>query len=145
MASNSGSRSSLSGSSPLAGRLREAAPATGRVDDRHVQQRIDVEVGHVVDEVAGETQQQVVGLLLDLRDAGVGAVGLVDQQDDGQLRLERLAQHEAGLRQRALDASTSSTTPSTIDRPRSTSPPKSAWPGVSMTLIVTGASVWMPL
>ncbi len=27
------------------------------------------------------------------------------------------------------DASTSSTTPSTIDRPRSTSPPKSAWPG----------------
>ncbi len=33
------------------------------------------------------------------------------------------------------DASTSSTTPSTIDRPRSTSPPKSAWPGVSMTLM----------
>ena len=41
-------------------------------------------------------------LLLDLGDAGVGAVGLVDQEDDGQLRLERLAQHEAGLRQRAL-------------------------------------------
>ena len=35
------------------------------------------------------------------------------------------------------DASTSSTTPSTIDRPRSTSPPKSAWPGVSMTLMTT--------
>ena len=34
------------------------------------------------------------------------------------------------------DASTSRTTPSTIDRPRSTSPPKSAWPGVSITLIV---------
>ena len=33
------------------------------------------------------------------------------------------------------DASTSSNTPSTIDSPRSTSPPKSAWPGVSMTLI----------
>ena len=32
-------------------------------------------------------------------------------------------------------ASTSSTTPSTMDRPRSTSPPKSAWPGVSMMLI----------
>ena len=41
-------------------------------------------------------------LFLDLGDAGVGAVGLVDQQDDGKLRLERLAQHEAGLRQRAL-------------------------------------------
>src|SRR5215218_1903674 len=35
-------------------------------------------------------------------------------------------------------ASTSSTTPSTMDRPRSTSPPKSAWPGVSITLMMTG-------
>ena len=34
-------------------------------------------------------------------------------------------------------ASTSSTTPSTIDRMRSTSPPKSAWPGVSTMLIRT--------
>ena len=34
------------------------------------------------------------------------------------------------------DASTSSTTPSTMDNPRSTSPPKSAWPGVSITLMV---------
>ena len=33
------------------------------------------------------------------------------------------------------DASTSSSTPSTMDRPRSTSPPKSAWPGVSITLM----------
>ena len=33
-------------------------------------------------------------------------------------------------------ASTSSSTPSTMDRPRSTSPPKSAWPGVSMMLMV---------
>ena len=32
------------------------------------------------------------------------------------------------------EASTSSSTPSTIVRPRSTSPPKSAWPGVSMML-----------
>ncbi|CAM5462984.1 hypothetical protein SCALM49S_03421 [Streptomyces californicus] len=37
------------------------------------------------------------------------------------------------------EASTSSTTASTIDRPRSTSPPKSAWPGVSMMLIVIGS------
>ena len=34
-------------------------------------------------------------------------------------------------------ASTSSSTPSTIVSPRSTSPPKSAWPGVSMMLIFT--------
>ena len=38
-------------------------------------------------------------------------------------------------------ASTSSRTPSTISRPRSTSPPKSAWPGVSMMLMVTLAAV----
>ena len=37
------------------------------------------------------------------------------------------------------EASTSSTMPSTIDSPRSTSPPKSAWPGVSMMLIVIGS------
>src|SRR5580693_8739138 len=34
-------------------------------------------------------------------------------------------------------ASTSSRTPSTMDRPRSTSPPKSAWPGVSTMLMVS--------
>src|SRR4030095_15311077 len=33
-------------------------------------------------------------------------------------------------------ASTSSSTPSTMDSPRSTSPPKSAWPGGSTTLTV---------
>ena len=33
-------------------------------------------------------------------------------------------------------ASTRSTTPSTMDSPRSTSPPKSAWPGVSTTFTV---------
>ena len=43
-----------------------------------------------------------MGLFLDLGDASVGAVGLVDQEDDGKLGLESLAQHEAGLRERAL-------------------------------------------
>ena len=47
-------------------------------------------------------EQQVVALFDDLVDAGIRSVGLVDQQDDGELRLERLAQHESGLRQRAL-------------------------------------------
>ena len=35
------------------------------------------------------------------------------------------------------EASTRRSTPSTMVRPRSTSPPKSAWPGVSMMLILT--------
>ena len=36
------------------------------------------------------------------RRAGVGPVDLVDHQDDGQVPSERLAQHEPGLRERAL-------------------------------------------
>ena len=39
---------------------------------------------------------------IDLVDAGVGPVDLVDDHDHGQVGLERLAQHEAGLGQRAL-------------------------------------------
>ena len=35
------------------------------------------------------------------------------------------------------EASTSRAMASTMDSPRSTSPPKSAWPGVSMMLMVT--------
>ena len=84
---------------PIAGCRTGAAAG---IDDRHVQQGVHVEVGHVVDQIACEPEQQVVGLLLDLGDAGVRAVGLVHQEDDGQLRLERLAQHEARLRQRSL-------------------------------------------
>ena len=76
--------------------------------------------------VVGQAEQQVGGFADDLFDTGVGAVGLVHAQDDRQLGFEGLAQHEAGLRQRASDASTSSTTPSTMEMPRSTSPPKSA-------------------
>ncbi|MBG9887308.1 hypothetical protein ABE10_12385, partial [Bacillus toyonensis] len=72
------------------------------VDDGDVQQRVDIEVRDVVHEVRGETQQQVVRLTLHLGDTGVRAVGLVDEEDDGKLRLERLAQDETRLRQRAL-------------------------------------------
>ena len=78
------------------------AVATRGVDDGEVEQRVDVEVGHVVVQVARQREQQVVALLDDLVDAGIRAVGLVDQQDDGELRFERLAQHEPGLRQRTL-------------------------------------------
>jgi hypothetical protein len=78
------------------------ARASGGVHDRHVQQGVDVEVGHIFLQVRGKPQQQVVGLLLDLGDAGVGPVCLVHEQDDGKLGLERLAQHEARLRQGAL-------------------------------------------
>ena len=58
--------------------------------------------GDLVRQVGGEAEEQVLALGDDLVDARVGAVGLVDQQDDGELGLERLAEHEAGLGQRAL-------------------------------------------
>ena len=53
-------------------------------------------------EIGRDVEQQVVALRDDLGDAGVGPVGLVDHQDHRQMRGQRLAQHEAGLRQRAL-------------------------------------------
>ena len=52
--------------------------------------------------VGVEVEEQLLHLVDDLGDAGVGAVDLVDHEDHRQARLERLAQHEAGLRQRAL-------------------------------------------
>jgi hypothetical protein len=52
--------------------------------------------------VLDEVHEQLHDLVLDLGDAGVGAVHLVDAEDDRQVRGEGLAQHEAGLRERAL-------------------------------------------
>ncbi len=68
----------------------------------HLEQRVDVEVRHVVVQVRGQRQQQVVGLVDHFDDARVGAVHLVDDDDDGQVRRERLAQHKAGLREGTL-------------------------------------------
>ena len=62
------------------------------VDDREVDLRL----------VGVEVEEQLVDLIDDLRDARVGPVDLVDDQDHRQPQLERLAQHEAGLGQRPL-------------------------------------------
>ena len=68
---------------------------------------------------------------------GVRAVDLVD--DDDRLQPDsnalRSTNRVCGIGPSA--ASTSSSTPSAILRTRSTSPPKSAWPGVSMMLTFT--------
>ena len=71
---------------------RRPAGPRGAVDDRE----LDLLVGGV------QVEEQRVGLVDDLVDPGVRAVGLVDHQHHRQLRLQRLAQHEPGLRQRAL-------------------------------------------
>ena len=52
--------------------------------------------------VGVEVQEQLVYLVHHLRDPRVRPVHLVDDQDHREMRLERLAQHEARLRQRAL-------------------------------------------
>ena len=73
------------------GQRGPAGPRVG-VDDRE----LDLVVGGV------EVEEELVDLVDDLGDAGVGAVDLVDDEDHRQLRLERLAQDEARLRHRAL-------------------------------------------
>ena len=72
------------------------------VDHRGVEDRVQVQVGHLVGEVACQAEQQIRGLGDHLGDPGVGAVHLVDDDDHRQLGGQRLAQHEAGLRQGAL-------------------------------------------
>ena len=52
--------------------------------------------------VGVQVQEQLVDLVDHLGDAGVGPVDLVDDEDHRQAGLERLAQDEAGLGQRAL-------------------------------------------
>ena len=52
--------------------------------------------------VLDEVHEQLHDLVLDLLDAGVRSVHLVDAEHDRQVRGERLAEHETGLRERAL-------------------------------------------
>ena len=52
--------------------------------------------------VGVEVEEQLLDLVHDLGGAGVAPIDLVGHDDDGQPGLERLAEHEAGLGQRAL-------------------------------------------
>ena len=93
MTSNSGCRSALSGLLPSVGPGQRRLTGLGlAVDDRE----LDL-LGRRV-----EVEEQLVGLVDDLGDARVRAVDLVDDQDDRLVLLQRLAEHEPGLRQRAL-------------------------------------------
>ncbi len=85
--STSGSRSSASSSGS-----KPARPARVGVDDRELDLRL----------VGVEVEEELVDLVHDLLGARVGPVDLVHDEDDGQPRLERLAEDEARLRQRAL-------------------------------------------
>ena len=71
---------------------RRAAGARVAVHDREVDLVL----------VGVEVEEQLLHLVHHLGDARVGAVDLVDHDHHGQPRLERLAQHEPGLGERAL-------------------------------------------
>ena len=73
------------------GQRRLAGPGVA-VDDRELDLLL----------VGVEVEEQLVDLVDDVGDARVGPVDLVDDEDHRQLRLERLAQHEARLGQRPL-------------------------------------------
>ena len=88
MASNSGRRSSPGTSRRGAG----GAGAAAGVEHRE----LDLLFGRV------EIDEQVVDLVQHFLRSRVGAIDLVDDHDRRQAALEGLAQHEAGLRQRAL-------------------------------------------
>ena len=75
------------------GASQRSATCLGRgVDDREV----DLLLGGV------KIEEELVRLIDDLADARVRAIDLVDDEHDGQALLQCLAQHEAGLGQRAL-------------------------------------------
>ena len=67
----------------------------------------------------------------------VVAVDLVDDDDDRQAELEAFCSTKRVCGSGPSAASTSRSAPSAIFSVRSTSPPKSAWPGVSTMLMVT--------
>ena len=98
-----------------------------RVDDRE----LDLILAGV------EIDERCVDLVHHLGDAGVGAVDLVHHEHHRQPPSSALRSTKRVWGSGPSEASTSSITPSTIVRPRSTSPPKSAWPGVSTRLSFT--------
>ena len=77
-----------------------AARAAGGVHDGQVEEAGGD--GLVELELVGQLEQELEALVDDLGAARVGAVGLVDHEDDGQARHEGLAQHETRLGQGAL-------------------------------------------
>ena len=76
--------------------------------------------------LASEHGEQVEDLVMHLVRPGVAAVDLVDHHDGPQTQASALPVTNLVCGIGPSAASTSTTTPSTIDRMRSTSPPKSA-------------------
>src|SRR5207245_2365134 len=116
----------------------QRAAGLREVGRRRAGPRVRVEDGEL-ELVLGrvEVDEEVVHLVEDLGRPRVAAVDLVDDDDGREPGLEGLLQHEPGLGSGPSAASTRRSTPSTSVSVRSTSEPKSAWPGVSTMLMWT--------
>ena len=101
------------------------AVAARTVEDREV----ELLVGGV------ERREQVEDFVDDFDVARIRAVDLVDRDDRPRPTFSALPTTNLVCGIGPSAASTSTIAPSTIDRMRSTSPPKSAWPGVSTMLM----------
>jgi hypothetical protein len=87
--------------------------------------------------VGVEVEEELLDLGDDLVDARVGRSTLLTTSTIGSRASSALRSTKRVWGSGPSLASTSSSTPSTIVMPRSTSPPKSAWPGVSTMLTLT--------
>ena len=72
------------------------------VNNRNVEQGIHICVNAFAHQIFGQSKKKVLGLRDNLFDTGIGAVNLIDDNDDGKLCLKSLTQYEAGLRERAF-------------------------------------------
>ena len=72
------------------------------INNRNVEQGIHICVDAFAHQIFGQSKKKVLRFRDNLFDAGIGAVNLVDDDDDGKLRLKSLTQDEAGLRERAF-------------------------------------------
>ena len=139
--SNSGSRLSPSGFSPLAGSVVLAMPA--RPDAYSVGNPSASSAAFWASSSRSEATSSSRSWLSETTSAirASGRSVLLTTRITGRCAASALRSTKRVCGSGPSDASTSSSTPSTIDRPRSTSPPKSAWPGVSITLITVIAAV----
>jgi len=87
--------------------------------------------------VGAKIDEQVVDLVQDFLRPGIGAVDLVDHDQNGQARVQGFLEHEPGLGQRALGGVHQQHRAVDHGQGALHFPAKSAWPGVSTILIFT--------
>src|SRR5665648_393048 len=135
---NSGSRSGLSGIDPSAGLVSEARPALAEAKTTGTSRTASrSSPGTSSCRSAARPSSRSVDSCTTSSMRASDRSTLLTTSTTGSLASSALRSTKRVCGNGPSEASTSSSTPSTMERPRSTSPPKSAWPGVSMMLMVT--------